>query len=166
MRELYLSEKLKIILQSKKEILNTRLFVTREDGIMLFDSVMDASSSSVSALVSGVWQAASALMNIVQPDTNEALMYRFGFDTSASGIILLPLEIEGKNYYLGAIYKDCLNPGFLKRQVTLIKEEIIRISEITPEKKALKSENHLRHGFLFDEITDAEMDQLFSIKEI
>ena len=118
-----ISEKIKNILDLKKASFAARIFLSREDGITMYDSVQNHTTSSVSALVSGVWQASEALMGLASPGQN-IMDFRLGFDTSSQGVLLDPLSLSGKRYFLGAIYQDCVNPGQLKRQLAIIKEEI------------------------------------------
>lgn len=160
MRSVTVTEKVKMVLDSKLNGINARLFVTREDGITIYDSVQNNTTTSVAALVSGVWQASEALMGLVHKQ-NEVMDFRLGFDTSSQGIYLFPFMLSGKKYFLGAIYSDCINPGYLKRQVTLIKEEMERLFANEPEaKKVIAS---FREGYLFQDISDAEIDRLFSL---
>jgi hypothetical protein len=65
MKSQNITEKMKSILEPKKMGLKARLFVTRDDGITIYDSVQNNTTTSVAALVSGVWQASEALMNLV-----------------------------------------------------------------------------------------------------
>ena len=160
MKAATVTQKIKSILDPKLSGLSARLFVTREDGITIYDSVQDNTTTSVAALVSGVWQASEALMNLVYQQ-NDVREFRLGFDTSSQGIYLFPFSLTGKRYFLGAIYSECLNPGQLKRQIALIKEEMERTFEAEPlPKKAVAS---VRQGYLFQDISDAEMDRLFSL---
>lgn len=161
MKATTVTQKIKLILEPKLPGLKARLFVTREDGITIFDSVQDNTTTSVAALVSGVWQASEALVGLVQKQ-NEVMDFRFGFDTSSQGIYLFPFALSGKRYFLGAIYEDCLNPGQLKRQISLIKEEMDRLFELDPlpKKSAVSS---ARQGYLFTDISDEEIDRLFSL---
>ncbi|MBA2404417.1 MAG: hypothetical protein H0V66_06575 [Bdellovibrionales bacterium] len=154
------TEKVKFILEPKLNGVNARLFVTREDGITIYDSVQNNTTTSVAALVSGVWQASEALMSMVNSQ-NDAMEFRLGFDTSSQGIYLFPFTLSGKRYFLGAIYSDCLNPGQLKRQIALIKEEMERffVNEPLPKKTIITA----RQGYLFQDISDAEIDRLFSL---
>ena len=160
MRAVTVTEKVKLILDSKLNGINARLFVTREDGITIYDSVQNNTTTSVAALVSGVWQASEALMGLVHKQ-NDIMEFRLGFDTSSQGIYLFPFMLSGKKYFLGAIYNDCLNPGLLKRQVTLVKEEMERLFANEPLPK--KNIGSLRQGYLFQDISDAEIDRLFSL---
>ncbi len=158
-----MNEKIKIFLEPKSKKVKARLFVTRDDGITVYDSVQNHTTSSVAALVSGVWQASEALVGLVQQSSNE-LDFRLAFDTSSQGIYLFPLNLVKKKYFLGAIYKDCLNPGQLKRQISLIKDELelmFQSSKFSEPK--LSSVKETKEEYLFKDISDAEMDSLFSL---
>jgi hypothetical protein len=160
MKTLTITEKVKMVLEPKLRGIKARLFVTREDGITIYDSVQNNTTNSVAALVSGVWQASEALMNLVH-NQNHVMEFRLGFDTSSQGIYLFPFTLNNKRYFLGAIYADCLNPGLLKRQMAVIKDEMEVFFKAEPvEKKAILTS---RQGYLFKDITDAEMDRLFSL---
>jgi hypothetical protein len=160
MKQMNVTERIKHVLEPKKAGIKARLFVTREDGITIYDTVQNQTTTSVSALVSGVWQASEALMGLAHPN-QDVMEFRLGFDTSSQGIYLFPFSLTGKRYFLGAIYHDCVNPGQLKRQVAMIKEEMDRLFlELPVENKKVKTS--AREGFLFTEITDEEIDRLFS----
>ena len=160
MKALSVTEKVKLILEPKLDGINARLFVTREDGITIYDSIQNNTTTSVAALVSGVWQASEALMGLVYKQS-DVMDFRLGFDTSSQGIFLFPFSLSGKRYFLGAIYNDCLNPGQLKRQIALVKEEMERlfINEPIPKKSVVSK----RQDFLFQDISDEEIDRLFSL---
>ena len=105
MKALSVIEKVKLILEPKLDGINARLFVTREDGITIYDSIQNNTTTSVAALVSGVWQASEALMGLVYKQS-DVMDFRLGFDTSAQGIFLFPFSLSGKRYFLGAIYNE------------------------------------------------------------
>jgi hypothetical protein len=164
MKKLPVTEQLKLVLEPKKAGISARLFVTREDGITVYDSIQDGTTSSVAALVSGVWQASEALIGMVSRNS-DPMEFRFGFDTSSQGVYLFPFSLSGKRYFLGAIYRDCLNPALLKRQVCLIKDEMDRLfSEVMTEKPLAFKQP--REGFLFQNISDEEIDKLFAVNGI
>ena len=80
---------------------------------------------------------------------------------------MLPILLSGKKYFLGAIYKECLNPGQLKRHLALIKEEMNLIffeepSSVKFKTQQTKTISNQRDGFLFQEISDDEIDRLFT----
>lgn len=160
MNSMTVTERIKSILEPKKAAVNARLFVTREDGITIYDSIQNQTTTSVAALVSGVWQASEALMGMVNKH-HDVMEFRLGFDTSSQGIYLFPFSLVGKRYFLGAIYSDCLNPGPLKRKISMIKEEMDRKFEELPAPKQVKPVN--REGYLFQDISDEEIDRLFSL---
>lgn len=164
MKKMSVGERMKLVLEPKKGGIDARLFVTREDGITVYDSVQNQTTTSVAALVSGVWQASEALMGLVRQNNN-IMEFRLGFDTSSEGIYLFPFELEGKRYFLGAIYQDCLNPGQLKRRIALIKDEMDLLFSQLPTTKTSKSSSG-REGFLFQEISDEEIDRLFGVRGI
>ncbi len=165
MQTMNVTDKIKLILEPKRAGIKARLFVTREDGITVYDSVQNQTTTSVAALVSGVWQASEALMGMVNKG-HDLMEFRLGFDTSSQGIYLFPFSLFGKRYLLGAIYEKCLNPGQLKRQVALIKEEMDRlfVEQVAPAKIQVQSnKSREREGFLFQDISDEEIDRLFAV---
>lgn len=164
MKKMNVSERIKLVLDPKKSGIRARLFVTREDGITVYDSVQNQTTTSVAALVSGVWQASEALMGMVQ-QKNNVMDFRLGFDTSSEGIYLFPFELEEKRYFLGAIYDECVNPGLLKRKIAMIKEEMDMLFAQLPVTKPKKPTVE-RDGYLFQEITDEEIDRLFGVRGI
>lgn len=163
MKALDVTGKMKEILDPRRSSIDARLFVSRDDGITVYDTIQNHTTTSVSALVSGVWQASEALMAMAHPK-QDILEFRLGFDTSSQGVYLFPLTVFGKRYFLGAIYKDCLNPGQLKRHIAMIKQEIDQMfseEKVLPPIKKTKSND--RESFLFQEISDDEIDRLFSV---
>ncbi len=160
MKAVTVTEKIKLVLDPKLGGIKARLFVSREDGITIYDSTQNNTTTSVAALVSGVWQASEALMNLVYKQ-NEIMDFRLAFDTSSQGIYLFPFTLSGKRYFLGAIYSECIIPGQLKRQIATIKEEMERLFENEPLPKKVVTTS--RQGYLFQDISDAEIDRLFSL---
>jgi hypothetical protein len=158
-------EQVKTLLGPQRERIPARLFVTRDDGITVFDTVQDATTSSVAALVSGVWQASEAMMGMVDA-SQDVMDFRLGFDTSSQGVLLFPFRAHGKKYFLGAIYRECLNPGQLKRQVSQLKEHLsleLGEAQIEAPPKPARRDEVMRDEFLFKDISDEEIDRLFSI---
>ena len=164
MKKMSVSERIRLVLDPKKGGIEARLFVTREDGITVYDSVQNQTTTSVAALVSGVWQASEALMGLVRQNQSP-MEFRLGFDTSSEGIYLFPFELESKRYFLGAIYHDCVNPGQLKRKIAMIKDEMDALFAQLPTEKPMKTSAG-REGYLFQEISDEEIDRLFGVRGI
>lgn len=145
-------------------------FLIRYDGVVLYhnNNLADSlSKSSIGALLGGVWQAARALADFIPKDqkknaSNEG--YRLSFDTASQGVYVLPITVGTEELYLGLIYSDEVNPGFVKNK---IREMAVSFSEFLEQelkesfsKKNTKVSN--ANNFLFGDITDSEMDHLFA----
>lgn len=155
------TERMKLVLAPKSLEIKARLFVARQDGITIYDSHQNETTRSISALVSGVWQASEALIELAHPG-QDVMEFRLGFDTSSQGIYLFPFTFMDKRYFLGALYKECHNPGQLKRKVAQIREEIERPFQ-TQSPVVKKASSAKREGYLFSEISDEEIEHLFSV---
>jgi hypothetical protein len=140
--------------------ISSRLALVRADGIIVYSNSSDSfESSSIGALVSGVWQAAESLNSIISND-NEAYDFRLGFDTSENGLYILPINILKESFYICSIYKEEVNPAKLKRNLRLLKQNLeVFLSEY-------KEEISTRNDYLFSNITDVEMDNLFKFNRV
>ena len=145
-----------------------RLVVLRSDGINIYSNIEDRfEASSIGALVSGLWQAAESLSSLLKSN-HDYYDFRLGFDTSSDGLYVLPFKMMGKTFYICSIYKDSENPGKLKRNIRLLKENLeIYVSSFKVSKDAKIDVNRTnnkseRNEFLFDAISDEEMDRLFA----
>jgi hypothetical protein len=151
------------LIQKKESVLRARLFFVRHDGISIYDSAQDSSTQAVGALSGGLWQAAEALMKMIDASSGP-MEFRLGFDTSSQGVMIVPVQFQGGLYFLGAIYHESLNPALLKRQVIQLQDEITKkLLTIKTIKRAAPKITAARAGYLFDHITDEEMDRLFSL---
>lgn len=144
-----------------------RIVVLRGDGISIYSNIEDQyESSSIGALVSGLWQAAESLSSMLKKD-DQFIDFRLAFDTTSDGLYVVPFKMMGKIFYLCAIYSDTDNPGKLKRHIRLLKDNLeVFVSEFKlnkPVNKINKEEKGMaRSGFLFESISDEEMDKLFA----
>ena len=152
------------IIQTKESTLNARLFFVRNDGISIYDSTQDQSTQAVGALSGGLWQAAESLMKMIDAKTGP-MEFRLGFDTSSQGVMIVPVNYHGTLYFLGAIYHECLNPALLKRQIIQLQDELEKklLTMKVVKKTGPRKVTSTRAGYLFDHITDEEMDRLFSL---
>ena len=135
------------------------VFVCRQDGVVLYkkDGIgLSVSHSSVGALLGGVWQAASTLASFL-PESEKKEIFRLSFDTSSTGVYILPFQMKNNDYYLGLLYNDELNPGFIKNR---LRDLMMRLEEYLAEfaEEARKEENDI----LFENITDDEIEAIFS----
>lgn len=135
-----------------------KVSLIRYDGITLFsNSNNDFDSASTSALVAGLWQAAKSLNQLVSSEEG-FYDFRLSFDTTNKGLLILPLQINLQEYFLCAIYKNAVNPGKLKRNIKLVKENL----ETFLKDFDFKSQpEEGRQTYLFKDISDEEIDHLF-----
>lgn len=144
--------------------LSNKLAVTRSDGTVIYCNSKDSfEASNIGALASGIWQAASSLSALVNK-SEAPLSFRLAFDTSSEGIYILPLALGEMECNLCCVFKDQINPGKLKQNMrniaflleAFMREEFLRLkSTVRPTK--------IRSGYLFENITDEEMDRLFGV---
>lgn len=142
------------------------VFLVRPDGVPIYHHssfAEDINEASVGALLGGVWQAAKALSSFI-PNENSSEAFRLSFDTSSKGVYILPVTVGVDEYFLGIIYFNEVNPGLVKSRLrnfvssfnNYVEQSLINI---TPE---VSEEIIVRDESLFKNITDDEMDNLFS----
>ena len=150
----------------KSKISQYIFFLCRHDGVILYcknGPKVALEEASLGALVGGVWQAADALTAFV-PSNQEKDEFRLSFDTSSEGIYVLPAGFKDQEYYLGLIYYGEINPGMVKAKLRDLQKSFNQyVSSL--EKKMVKDCNK-KDGYLFQNITDNEMDELFAFSGI
>jgi len=133
--------------------------VCRQDGMPVF-AFSTASESTdhlaLGALTAGMWQAALAISNYLSKDEAE-MDYRLSFDSTSSGIYVVPVCVGEEKMYLGLFYKDVLNLGQLKMK---LRQLAIKVADYWNKyhKENIKKED----GTLFTNITDEEIDNIFA----
>lgn len=152
--------------ENEFHLISEKVAVVRNDGTVLYSNSMDSKeAANIGALASGIWQASSSLASLVDKNLPEE-SYRLSFDTSSDGVYLLPASLDKRNCYFCCIFKDRLNPGKLKqnmRNISFLLEAFVREESLRKEQKAQPRE---KEGYLFENITDEEMDQLFGVAGI
>lgn len=140
--------------ENEYDRLAENISIIRKDGIPIFSNNGEASVTT-GALVGGLWQASESLSSqVVGSDSFSE--FRLAFDCSDKGIYILPLSIFEETYFLSVIFKNENNPGKLKNQMRLIKSNIeIYMSSFK------RTKNVYREGYLFEDITDEEIDRMF-----
>lgn len=145
--------------ESEFSSLADKIAVVRDDGTVLFSNSQDVMmASNIGALSSGVWQAAHQLISYIGDSPSGD--FRLSFDSSCSGIYLTPIKLNKTSGFLCCLYKDEVNPGKLKRKVRQVVDLLNAYVEI--EKKNLVEYGN-NDKYLFDNITDEEMDSLFGM---
>jgi hypothetical protein len=143
------------------------LFMCRADGVLVYhkNGLGDqVEHDSVGALLGGIWHAAEALIQFL-PKTKRAEDYRLSFDTSSRGVFIQPIVLEDETYYLGLLYNEELNPAMVKSKMRILTLNFKKY--LQAELKDLSEENFPKdvEKYLFTDISDAEMDRLFSFAQ-
>jgi hypothetical protein len=143
-------------------------FLIRQDGVVLYHNNNlgnSLSKSSIGALLGGVWQASKALSDFI-PNKETDGLFRLSFDTSSQGIYILPLKIHEEELFLGLIYYNEVNPGLIKNKIRDLAQSFTEYMN-TEIKNTVVKKSHQKKSddFLFQDITDAEMDKLFSFSK-
>lgn len=136
--------------------LSERIVIIRYDGISVYSNAQDDfESATICALVSGLWQAAKSLNTLIE-NGEDFFEHRLSFDTTANGIYILPIKILQDEYFVCSLYKDIANPAKLKRNLRQLKDKLeIHLESVEVDKTIDRS------GYLFKNITDAEIDKIF-----
>lgn len=140
-------------------------FLIRQDGVILYQNKknLKINAHSVGALLGGVWQASSALTEFI-PGKKRELEFRLSFDTSSEGIYIVPIDFEAEKFYLGLIYHNEVNPGLLKskmRDIATSLSQFLNMEKLNEKLDKSVGSNKVEEK-LFNDITDAEMDHIFS----
>lgn len=153
-----------------KELFNNsilKICILRKDGILLHDENFNINKGfdeqSIGVLMTGLAHAGEALSSLL--DNEDGLNLRLSLEDSSKGVHILPLNLEsGEKFYMGTLYFNELNPGKLKNLLKNMNMELEKyITEnLMAQKSHEQEENSKREDFLFSNISDAEMDELFS----
>ena len=84
--------------------------------------------------------------------------HRLSFDTTDSGVYIIDFTFSDQVYFLGLMFKDQLNPGQIKARLRKITYGIEQIEQSSFQDETQKIEHHP----LFDNITDEEIERMFS----
>lgn len=142
---------------------NAALLVCRRDGVPLFSYKTFESTwndSTAGALIGGMWQAAETLTQFIPEVKDED--FRFSFDTSSRGIFIIELNGSFEPLYLSYIYYNLDNPARMKSRVKSIKSKLDIYLDDHLNDLSVISDTHEKDVFLFSDISDDEMNDLFS----
>lgn len=127
-------------------------FIFRSDGVPLYVK-NENRKNSIGALVAGVYHASTELMNKNDMNTEE---YNLNFSDTSSGVHIIKINVKDQDFFLGSVYKNEINPGKLKVELRKISKKFINIL------CEIKAEVKVRNEFLFKDISDKEIDAMFS----
>ncbi|MBK23783.1 MAG: hypothetical protein CME70_07225 [Halobacteriovorax sp.] len=141
----------------KKNSIESTLILARQDGVVVFEQdqeISEKDKQTLGALMAGAWQAAEAMANFFPVE--EKNYFRLGFDTSDSGIYILPINASTEKFYLGLFFKNEINPAILKNKLRNVSQQIIEELSIYFDARENMEEP------LFENITDDEIEKIFS----
>jgi hypothetical protein len=148
-------------------------FLIRHDGVVLYhnDNVENPlSKSSIGALLGGVWQAANALASFIPADhqnTKGQEVYRLSFDTASQGVYVVPAQVYKEEFYLGLIYFGETNPGVIKNKIRGMAAAFTEYMEGELKNHPLANvQDKKKNDYLFNDISDVEMDRVFATLRI
>ena len=155
----FLSENIK-----KYQLETSTIFFCRYDGVPIFfhnNIGLSEDEATIGALLGGAWQAAESLSRFI-PNSDESKEFRFSFDTASQGVYAIPININKCDYFLGMIYKNNISPGKIKSKLRLLLNKLNKEFP-TSCRDAFNTERSDKKGeYLFKDISDLEMDKLFS----
>ena len=143
------------------------VMVIREDGLVLWaNGEQDDCQSTCAVLMGGAWKAAQAMIELRPKEYSDSSndIFRLSFDTSEAGVYIVPIKYQQDVLFIGMFFRDETNPGLLKNKfrglarqldAALVEEDEVNKASIMPTKK-------IKGGRLFNDISDDEMDKLFS----
>lgn len=159
-----LSEKVKIFFEEYADLRALQgcyFFVSRDDGTSLYQkSYLETpvDQQSVGALSCGVWQAASAMVSFLPG--KQASSFTLQFSDTYSGVVIHPLSYLGETFFVGVLFTDKINPGQTKSRLKSVASKFENYLE--QSKKSNQERSKKENSFLFDDISDGEMDKLFA----
>ena len=132
------------------------LLILRGDGQIIYRHPKTKGNASMGALMGGTWQAASSLSHFIGGGGEQDEGLRLSFDTPEKGLYMLPFQNEGEGLYMGILYRDCLNSAKFKNELRKLRDDL---EEYLGKNVPLKKDHNMA---MFKNITDEEIDQLFS----
>jgi predicted regulator of Ras-like GTPase activity (Roadblock/LC7/MglB family) len=113
---------------------------------------------SLGALLAGVWQASEALKDFMDKDVSKDEL-KLTFQNTDSGYLLLPPTEKNPKIIFAFLFEKQVNPGKIKFLAG-------KISDHFSEIEILEKNNGEKEEFLFKNITEDEVDKLFSFAGI
>lgn len=142
------------------------VFLCRGDGLVIFQhgDISKEDFICVGALIGGTWQASYKLSSYLDDQMREE-DFKLDFSSHDSGFYLLPVNYKKDSFYLGMIYNQEMNPAKLKNKFRIARDHLVQLLQERKSdeiNKDVKNVDYTKEGFLFKNITDDEMDKLFS----
>lgn len=144
----------------KNEIFDeVSVFLVTKDGQVLnqLGKRKEKDPSSLGALFVGILQASEAVSETLSGDKGEEM--DLSYSSSRSGFFILKPTKENPEVFWAFMYRNTINPGKVKVYAKKLRDHFDRI-------KILEKQLNKNGKKLFEDITDDEMDKLFSFAGI
>jgi hypothetical protein len=144
--------------EDQDSFIDGHVYIFADDGrvITMFGREKDdIDVHSTGALMAGAWQASIALNGTKGLSEDQTLM----LGDTKSGFLIIPFNGTMK-MNLGVVYNNYTNPGKLKMKTRLLRDFFSNNIKLEIKEKISKQ------NYLFKNITDAELDKLFSFAGI
>lgn len=155
-----LNEKLNIIFDKcGVELREHRVTISRYDGVMVFTN--QVGNDEDAAVTAGLWQAAVQLHKSSRVG-GETGQFKLCFDSSDKGIIVRSFNLKNSLFFISMAYDEVLNPGLIKKKFEYFIDELkaeMAMFEVTQPAQSL---NVKKETFLFNKLTDKEIEAAFS----
>ncbi len=117
-------------------------------------------AQSLGALMVGMWQASQAVADMIHVDgtTDTGLSYQ----NSQSGFFLLQPTEKNPKVFWSFIFENQINPGKIKNYAKSLRQFFDKIEIFDEADEAIQTSE----GFLFENVTAEEVDDLFSFAGI
>jgi hypothetical protein len=110
------------------------------------------------ALLVGLWQASDTLSDLIEKEEDQDL--KLSFQSSSSGYYLLSPGPNNPRVFWAFIFEGALNPGKIKVLSQKLRDHMDGVVYLNVSEASAGSKQ------LFNNITDEEMDKLFSFAEV
>lgn len=140
-----------------KDMTDAKVFLTDMDGYLLYSSKGDVNKSLI-ALIAGVYQGAHKLYSMMG-EGKEIPSLSLG--EGADNLFIKLITIKGRELLLSSVLSDIAYPARYKMYLKLLADELV---ENYPAQQDVElPRKNEAGGFLFDNISDEEVDNLFQL---
>ncbi len=119
-----------------------------------------AQAQSLGALMVGMWQASEAVAEMIKVKDNKDT--GLNYQDSSSGFFLLQPTEKNPKIFWSFIFENQVNPGKIKNYARQLRTHFNELEIL----KETKSKATSKEEFLFENVTEEEVDNLFSFAGI
>lgn len=144
-----------------KRIDDAEIYLTDLDGYMIYTTKRSVDQSLI-ALIAGVYQGSKKMLEFLSDDHD---MPALSLGNTGSSIFVKSFNIGKKELLLSAVLKDVDFQSRYKMYLNLLSDELMEnYPSVDIEKETVKQNTETKENnkFLFDDISDEEVDHLFT----